>query len=100
MCTKRRKGVFRLWLKSCNYGFRPQQSNLYMDGKVKLYYKVWTNMYNVVFSSQLQSFAKIMQRDPKLFTVTKRSFSPATFGIRFGLLIFGTTILQKDDCIR
>jgi hypothetical protein len=39
-----------------------------MDGKVKLYYKVWTNMYNVGFSSQLQSFAKIMQRDPKLCT--------------------------------
>jgi hypothetical protein len=39
-----------------------------MDEKVKLYYKVWTNMYNVVFSSQLQSFAKIMQRDPKLYT--------------------------------
>jgi hypothetical protein len=29
-----------------------------MDGEVKLYYKVWTNMYNVVFSSQLQPFAK------------------------------------------
>jgi hypothetical protein len=25
-------------------------------------------MYNVVFGSQLQSFAKIMQRDPKLYT--------------------------------
>jgi hypothetical protein len=29
-----------------------------MDEEVKLYYKVWTNMYNVVFNSQLQSFAK------------------------------------------
>jgi hypothetical protein len=46
-----------------------------------------------------KSFAKIMQRDPKLFTVTKRSFSPATFGTRFGLLIFGATNLQKDDGI-
>jgi hypothetical protein len=70
-----------------------------MDEKVKLYYKVWTNMYIVLFSSQLQSFAKIMQRDPKLFTGTKRSFSPATFGTRFGLLIFEATILQKDDGI-
>jgi hypothetical protein len=70
------------------------------DGKVKLYYKVWTNMYNVVFSSQLQSLAKKMQRDPKLFTVTKRSFNPATFGTHFDLLIFGATILQKDDSIR
>jgi hypothetical protein len=44
--------------KNCNYGFHPQQSNSHMDEEVKLYYKVWTNMYNVVFSSQLQSFAK------------------------------------------
>jgi hypothetical protein len=29
-----------------------------MDKKVKLYYKVWTNIYNILFSSQLQSFAK------------------------------------------
>jgi hypothetical protein len=70
-----------------------------MDEKVKLYYKVWTNMYNVLFSSQLQSFAKIMQRDPKFFTATKRSFSSATFGTHFGLSIFGATILQKDDDI-
>jgi hypothetical protein len=62
------KGMcFFLRLKSCNYGFHPQQNNLYMDRKVKLYYKVWTNMYNVVFGSQLQSFAKILQRDPKLY---------------------------------
>jgi hypothetical protein len=39
-----------------------------MDGKVKLYYKVWTNKNNIEFSSQLQSFANIMQRDPKLYT--------------------------------
>jgi hypothetical protein len=58
MWTKRREGVFRLRLKNCNCGFRPQQSNSHMDGEVKLYYKVWTNMYNVVVSSQLQSFAK------------------------------------------
>jgi hypothetical protein len=49
-----------------------------MDGKVKLYYKVWTNMYNVVFSSQLQSFAKIMQRDPKLYTEShKKKLQPS-----------------------
>jgi hypothetical protein len=38
-----------------------------MDEKVKLYYKVWTNVYNIEFSSQLQSFAKVMQRNPKLY---------------------------------
>jgi hypothetical protein len=41
LCTKRREGVFRLRLK--RYKFRPQQSNLCMDEKVKIYYKVWTN---------------------------------------------------------
>jgi hypothetical protein len=42
LCTKRREGVFRLRLK--RYKFRPHQSNSYMDGKVKIYYKVWTNL--------------------------------------------------------
>jgi hypothetical protein len=49
MCTKRREGVFRLRLKRRE--FRPQQSNSYMDGKVKLYYKVWTNIYSIEFNS-------------------------------------------------
>ena len=58
--------------------FSPQQSNSYMDGKVKLYYKVWTNMYNVVFSSQLQSFVEIMQRDPKIYTGShKKKLQPS-----------------------
>ena len=78
MWTKRREGVFLLRLKNCKCGFRPQQSNLYMDGKVKLYYKVWTNMYNVVFSSQLQSFVEIMQRDPKIYTGShKKKLQPS-----------------------
>jgi hypothetical protein len=46
MCTKRREGVFRLRLK--RYKFRPQQSNSYMDEKVKIYYKVWTNIHGIV----------------------------------------------------
>jgi hypothetical protein len=33
LCTKRREGVFRLWLK--RYKFRPHQSNSHMDEKVK-----------------------------------------------------------------
>jgi hypothetical protein len=49
LCTKRREGVFRLWLKKCK--FRPQQSNLYMDEKVKIYYKVWTVIHSIVQSS-------------------------------------------------
>ena len=78
MCTKRREGVFRLRLKSYTYGFRPQQSNSHMDGKVKLYYKVWTNIYNIEFSSQLQSYAKIIQRDLKLYTGShKKELQPS-----------------------
>jgi type IV secretory pathway component VirB8 len=48
--------------------FRPQQSNSNMDGKVKLYYKVWTNIYIIEFNSRLQFFAKIMQIYSKLYT--------------------------------
>jgi hypothetical protein len=36
LCTKRREGVFRLWLK--RYKFRPYQSNSHTDKKVKVYY--------------------------------------------------------------
>jgi menaquinone-dependent protoporphyrinogen IX oxidase len=46
LCMKRREGVFRLRLK--RYKFHPQQSNLYMDEKVKIYYKVWTNIHSIV----------------------------------------------------
>jgi hypothetical protein len=46
LCTKRREGVFRRRLK--RYKFRPQQSNLYMDEKVKIYYRVWTNIHSIV----------------------------------------------------
>jgi hypothetical protein len=49
-------------------GFRPQQSNSYMDGKVKLYYEVWTNIYSIEFNSRLHFFAKIMHIYPKLYT--------------------------------
>jgi hypothetical protein len=48
--------------------FRPQQSNTYMDGKVKLYYKVWKNIHSTEFNSRLQFFAKIIQISPKLYT--------------------------------
>jgi hypothetical protein len=39
-----------------------------MDGKVKLYYKVWTNIYSIESNSRLQFFEKITQIDPKLYT--------------------------------
>jgi ribosomal protein L11 methylase PrmA len=48
-----------------------------MDGKVKLYYKVWTNIHNIEFSPQLQSFVKIRQIDPKLYEGShKRKLQP------------------------
>jgi hypothetical protein len=39
-----------------------------MGGKVKLYYKVWTNIHGIEFNSRLQFFAKIIQLFPKLYT--------------------------------
>jgi hypothetical protein len=42
VCTKRREGVFRLWLKK--YKFRPHQSISNIDGNIKIYYKVWTKL--------------------------------------------------------
>jgi hypothetical protein len=74
MCTKRREGVFRLRLK--RYKFRPQQSNLYMDGKVKIYSKVWTNIQSTVQFSITISFAKIIQIFlSSIHAGQKRSFS-------------------------
>jgi hypothetical protein len=48
--------------------FRPQQSNTYMNGKVKLYYKVRTNIHSTEFNPRLQFFARIIQIFPKLYT--------------------------------
>jgi hypothetical protein len=30
------------------YKFRPHQSSLYMDEKIKIYYKVWTNLQSSI----------------------------------------------------
>jgi hypothetical protein len=43
------------------YMFRPQQSNLYIDEKVKIYYKVWTSLQCNVQYSITMSFTKIIQ---------------------------------------
>jgi hypothetical protein len=65
LCTKRREGVFRLRLKK--YKFRPQQSNLYMDEKVKIYYKVWTVIHSIVQSS-ITVFSTVNTNVTKLYT--------------------------------
>jgi hypothetical protein len=49
-------------------GFHPQQSNSHTNEKVKLYYKVWTDIYSIEFNSRLHFFAKIMQIYSKLYT--------------------------------
>jgi hypothetical protein len=67
-CVGKEGKVFFAFGSKVTHGFRPQQSNSLMDGKVKLYYKVWTNIYSIEFNSRLQFFAKIIQIDPKLYT--------------------------------
>jgi hypothetical protein len=64
LCTKRRDGVFRLRLKI--YKFRPQQSNLYMDGKVK-YITRYGQIYRVMFKSRLQFFYKDNTNASKIY---------------------------------
>ena len=91
LCTKRRKGVFRLRLKI--YKFRPQQSNLYMDGKVKIYYKVWTNIQSNVSFSITMFFTKIIQILLRSMQAGLKTTS-AAFGIYFELLIFDIIILH------
>jgi hypothetical protein len=54
---KEGKVFFAFGSKYCKHWFRPQQSSSHMSEKVKLYYKVLTNMYNILFNYQLQSFA-------------------------------------------
>jgi hypothetical protein len=43
-----------------------------MNGKVKLYYKVWTNIHSTEFNSRLQFFARIIQIFPKLYIGRKK----------------------------
>jgi hypothetical protein len=93
LCTKRREGVFRLRLK--RYRFRPQQSNLYMDGKVKIYFKVWTSIQSNVQFSITMSFTKITQMLLSSMQ-TGLKIASAAFGMCFRLSSFGTTILHTN----
>jgi hypothetical protein len=79
MCTKRRDGGFHLRLK--RYKFRPQQSNSYMDGKVKIYYKVWTDIQSTIQFS-ITIFCKDNANvSNSLQEGLKRSFISTTFGM-------------------
>jgi hypothetical protein len=86
LCTKRREDVFRLRLK--RYRFRPQPSNSYTDGKVKIYYKVWTNLQSNVRFLNYNVFYKDISNVPKLC-----SAASAIFEMSFRLLTFGIVIL-------
>jgi hypothetical protein len=71
---KRRECVFRLRLK--RYKFRPQQSNLHIEEKVKIYYKVWTNIQSNVQVSITLSFTEMIQMPLKIYEGRpKNSFS-------------------------
>jgi hypothetical protein len=83
LCTKRREGVFRLRLK--RYKFRPHQSNSHMDGKVKIYYKVWTNLQSNVWFQNYNIFYKDTSNISKpcsaASVISEKSFGLLTFGI-------------------
>jgi hypothetical protein len=93
LCTKRREGVFHLRLK--RYRFRPQQSNSYMDGKVKIYYKVWTSIQSNVQFSITMYFTKITQMLLSSMQACLK-IALAAFRMCFRLSIFGTTILHTN----
>ena len=57
MNEKKGRCFFAFGSKNCNCWFRPQQSNSYTDEEVRLYYKVWINMYNILLKCRLQSLA-------------------------------------------
>jgi hypothetical protein len=66
-----------------------------MDGKVKLYYKVWTSIQSNVQFSITMSFTKIIQM---LLSSMQAglNIASAAFGMCFRLSIFGTTILHTN----
>jgi L-lactate permease len=64
-----------------------------MDGKVKIYYKVWTNIQSNVQFSITTSFTKIIQMLLRSMQAGLKTAS-AAFGMCSGLSIFGTIILH------
>jgi hypothetical protein len=57
----RKEGKMFFAFGSKDISFRPQQSNLHMEGKVKIYYKVWINIQSNVQFSVTMSFTEIIQ---------------------------------------
>jgi hypothetical protein len=67
-----------------------------MDGKVKIYYKVWTCIQSNVQFSITMSFTKIIQMLLSSMQ-TGLKIASAAFRICFGLSIFGTIILHTNN---
>jgi hypothetical protein len=92
-CTKGREGVFRLWLK--RYKFRPHQSNSHTDEKVKIYYKVCTNLQSNVLIPNYNIFYKDNSNVSKRF-VQQLHQSPSSFKfLTFSIVILYITKQYK-----
>jgi hypothetical protein len=66
-----------------------------MDGKVKIYYKVWTSIQSNVQFSITMSFTKIIQMLLRSIQAGLK-IAPAAFGMCFESSIFSTIILQTN----
>jgi hypothetical protein len=66
-----------------------------MDGKVKIYYKVWTSIQSNVQFSIIMSFTKIIQMLLSSMQ-TGLKIASSAFGMFFELSISGTTILHTN----
>jgi hypothetical protein len=64
-CVRKEGKVFFAF-GSKKYKFRPQQSNLYMDEKVKIYYKEWTVIHRSILDYSF--FYRVNTDVPKLYT--------------------------------
>jgi hypothetical protein len=87
LCTKRREGVFAFGSK--DKSFVHKQSNLQMEEKVKIYYKVWTNIQSNVQFLITMSFTEIIQMPLKIYA----GKPSAIYEMCFGLLTFSIVIL-------
>jgi hypothetical protein len=66
-----------------------------MDGKVKIYYKVWTNIQSNVQLLITMSFTKIIQILLRSMQAALKIASTA-FRMSFGLSVFSTIILHTS----
>jgi hypothetical protein len=65
-----------------------------MEEKVKIYYKVWTNIQSSVQLSITLSLTEIIQMPLKIYAGRPKKQHQRPFGVCFGLSIFGIIILH------